>query len=78
MNQYVVRAEWDSLAEVWVATSDDVPGLVTEAKTVEALGARLRGIVPELHEANGAAPTEGVVAIELVARRVWGMAESST
>ena len=29
---YFVRAEWDEEAKVWVATSDDVPGLVTEAE----------------------------------------------
>ena len=31
-----VRAEWDEDAGVWVATSDDVPGLVAEADTAEA------------------------------------------
>lgn len=50
---YVVHAEWDEEARVWVATSEDVPGLVTEAETVEALSAKLRIIVPELLEANG-------------------------
>jgi hypothetical protein len=30
---YFVRAEWDAEAAVWVAASDDVPGLVTEAET---------------------------------------------
>jgi hypothetical protein len=25
-----VRAEWDEVARVWVATSDDVPGLATK------------------------------------------------
>jgi len=29
---YFVRAEWDEEAKVWVATSDDVPGLVTKPK----------------------------------------------
>lgn len=32
-----VRAEWDEEAKVWVATSDDVPGLVAEADTAETL-----------------------------------------
>ena len=32
-----VRALWDEEARVWVATSDDVPGLATEADTVDAL-----------------------------------------
>ena len=48
-----VNAEWDSEAKVWVATSDDVPGLVTEADTVEALTEKLSVMIPELLEANG-------------------------
>ena len=49
---YHVDADWDPEAEVWVATSDDVPGLATEAPTVEALSEKLRIIIPELLEAN--------------------------
>jgi len=51
-NKYVVTAEWDDEAEVWVATSDDVPGLVTEAATLDALYARVIAVVPELLEDN--------------------------
>lgn len=47
-----IRAEWDDEAQVWVATSDDVTGLVTEAPTIEALVERLRAIIPELMELN--------------------------
>jgi len=47
-----IRAEWDDEAQVWVATSDDVPGLVTEAATIEDLIERLRAIIPELMELN--------------------------
>ena len=43
-----VRAEWDNEALVWVATSDDVPGLVTEAPSIEVLVDHLRIIIPEL------------------------------
>ncbi len=49
---YHVRAEWDPEASVWVATSDDVPGLATEAETIEVLTDRLRIMIPELLEAN--------------------------
>lgn len=28
---FAIKAFWDPEAEVWVATSDDVPGLATEA-----------------------------------------------
>ncbi len=66
---YFVRAEWDAEAEVWVATSDDVPGLVTEAETIEALDAKLKIMVPELLEANGCMPADGEISVELLARR---------
>src|SRR3954463_9578913 len=66
---YTVRAGWDPEASVWVATSDDVPGLVTEADTIDALAAKLRGMVPELLELKGVLPAPvGDVPIELVTR----------
>jgi len=55
---YTVVAVWDEEAEVWVATSDDVPGLVTEAPTEEALVDKLMVLIPELLEANGILPPE--------------------
>jgi len=63
-----VHADWDAEAAVWVATSNDVPGLATEAQTVEALIAKLETLIPDLLVANGAATVEGV-AFELLARR---------
>jgi len=48
----LVYAHWDPDAHVWVAESDDVPGLVTEASTSDALQAKLRVLVPELLELN--------------------------
>ncbi len=33
----LVRVDWDPDMKVWVADSDDVPGLATEAETVDAL-----------------------------------------
>jgi len=49
----IVKAIWDDEAKVWVATSDDVPGLVTEADTCEGLLNKLQILIPELLEANG-------------------------
>ena len=63
-----VRAEWDEEARVWVATSDDVPGLVTEEKTMEGLIQKLRIMVPELLEANGV-EMGAEVPFELLTRR---------
>ena len=55
---YSIRAEWDDEASTWVATSDDVPGLVTEAQTLETLLAKLRVMVPEMLELNGVLPAD--------------------
>ena len=50
MNTYVVRALWDGEAKMWVAESDDVPGLVAEAPAPRGLEAKLRILLPELLE----------------------------
>ena len=63
-----VRAEWDEEARVWVATSDDVPGLATEEGTIEALIEKLKVIIPELLEANGQS-MEAEVPFEVMTRR---------
>jgi hypothetical protein len=42
-----IRAEYDPEAAVWVAESDDIP-LVTEAKTIKALRAKLPGMIFDL------------------------------
>jgi predicted RNase H-like HicB family nuclease len=63
-----IRAEWDEEAMVWVATSDDVPGLATEAVTIEALIDKLKGMIPELLMANNAA-FEDEVPFEIITRR---------
>ena len=48
-----IHALWDSEAQVWVAESHDVPGLATEADTMEILIKKLQTMIPELLEANG-------------------------
>ena len=68
MKALFVRAEWDEEAAVWVATSDDVPGLVTEADTTEALLAKLHILIPELLDANGYAEGDAMP-FELFTRR---------
>src|SRR5690606_17220727 len=52
MNKLLVTAQWDDQAKVWVATSEDIPGLVTEAASLDALLDRVLAIVPELLEDN--------------------------
>jgi len=62
-----IRATWDDDAKVRVAESDDVPGLVIEAASLDALMAKLRDLIPELLELNESAlPRE--IPFELLAR----------
>lgn len=65
---YYVHAHWDEEAKVWVAASDDVPGLATEADTTEALVQKLKTLIPELLDLNGQSPSEPI-AFELLTRR---------
>jgi predicted RNase H-like HicB family nuclease len=48
-----VRAKWDPEAGVWVALSDDVPGLVAEATSLDELFSELQELIPVLLELNG-------------------------
>lgn len=47
-----IVASWDAEAAVWTAVSKDVPGLVTEGATVEAVIERAKAVIPELLELN--------------------------
>ncbi len=49
---FSVVAKWDDEADVWVATSEDIPGLVTEAATLDQLYSRVVAVAPELLEDN--------------------------
>ncbi len=50
MSSFVINAFWDEEAQVWVAESTDVPGLCTEASTIELLSQKIQIMIPELLE----------------------------
>lgn len=52
MNSILVQAEWDAETSVWVATSEDVAGLVAEAPTLEKLRPKLHAMISDLIELN--------------------------
>ncbi len=52
---------WDEEATVWVATSEDVSGLATEADTIEALSQKLKNHVVSADYA-------GAIAVQLTSR----------
>ena len=60
----VIRADWDPEAEVWIAGSLDLPGLVTEAESIEALRAKLAVLVPDLLDLEPDAPDLPTLVIE--------------
>ncbi|MFV0342580.1 MAG: DUF1902 domain-containing protein [Anaerocolumna sp.] len=49
---YIIKLLWDSEAGVWVATSEDVKGLVLESDSIEALIEKVKLTVPELLSLN--------------------------
>ena len=55
---YKIDAFWDQEAQVWVAQSEDVPGLVTEASTIEVLTDKLKQMIPELLLVNHIVPAD--------------------
>lgn len=50
--EYVITFTWDAEAGVWIATSNDIPGLVLESGSFDALLERTRFAIPELLELN--------------------------
>lgn len=62
----VVRATWDDEAKVWVAESPDLPGLVTEAKDLNTLDAKLPDLIRDLIDHDGEGEADEVP-IEVIA-----------
>ena len=48
--EYNVNFTWDEEACVWIAQSDDIPGLVLESGSLDALIERVRFAAPELKD----------------------------
>jgi Domain of unknown function (DUF1902) len=73
---YIIDAFWDIESGVWVATSDEVLGLATEAPTIEQLTQKLHIMIPELIQANQLLPEnyQGAIGFELISHRqesIW-------
>ena len=57
MNEYTVFLTWDDEAKVWYCTSEDIPGLILESSSLDALVERARHAAPELLEHMGHDPS---------------------
>ena len=66
MRLIVVTAKYDDDASVWYVEESNVLGLRTEAPTIEALRAKLPGLIEDLVELNQL-DFHGEVPIEVIA-----------
>ena len=63
---YKVTLTWDNEAFMWIATSDDVPGLVLESNSYDALIERVKIAIPDLLEINN----NSLIKIKFVSERL--------
>ncbi|MCL2805919.1 MAG: DUF1902 domain-containing protein [Treponema sp.] len=52
MNEYLITIYWDEEASVWIAESQDLPGLILESGSYDELVKKVKNAVPELLEAG--------------------------
>jgi hypothetical protein len=67
--RYTVTCHWDEETRVWYVAETDVPGLATEAATVEDMEDKLLRMVPELVTLNEATGPSQPVLFELITRK---------
>jgi predicted RNase H-like HicB family nuclease len=53
MLEYTIIFFWDDEASVWIAESEDLPGLILESDSFDTLVEKVKKAVPELLELNG-------------------------
>ena len=53
MPEYIIDLSWDNEAAVWIATSQNIPGLILESGSLDELIERVRFAAPELLALNG-------------------------
>lgn len=62
---YIITLLWDTEASVWVATSEDIRGLVLESGSLDVLIKKIRLAVPELLKLNNQPLAHIKVVIEI-------------
>ena len=51
-NEITIFYQYDTVANVWTATSEDIPGLVLEGEDLDELKERVKEAIPELISIN--------------------------
>ena len=52
-DSYDIQINWDDEDKVWIATSEDIPGLILEDESADKLIQRVMLAAPEIIELNG-------------------------
>jgi len=66
-SNYTITLTWDDEACVWIATSDDIAGLVLEHGSFDALVERVRFAVPDLLAVYGIIQND--ISLDFIASR---------
>ena len=61
MNEYEILLNWDEEAQVWYCRSENIPGLILESGSLDALVERVRHAAPELLELMGREPANVII-----------------
>ena len=57
---YTIYFTWDEEANVWIATSPNITGLVLESESLDKLIQKAKDAAPELVELNGQTPAKTI------------------
>ena len=68
MQTFLFEANWDDEARVWWISKTSVPGLVTEASTLDELYRKLSIMIPEMLETEN---TKNPLPIKVTSFREW-------
>ena len=74
MSTINVVSKWDAEAEVWVATSPEMPGLILEADTAEGIVEEAQRVIAELLQLRHDAGVQGPYSCKVTSEREFQIA----
>jgi len=70
MNTFNIFLERDEKIGVWIATSEDIPGLVLESKSYDDIEERAKCVVPQLLKSNNVTFDENSLSLNFIHAKV--------
>lgn len=67
--EYKISAHWDNEAQIWTATSDNIPGLCLESPSFDALVEKVKVAAPELLEMNNKVEKNSYFTVDFLVTR---------